>query len=107
MNSKNVPLVNGGVMTLINSQLAGKITFNCVHFSTDPNQGDIPTIARLLLAAAISQGGSIRITTQINGTTDAITFNGVTAESVPPYMIAGNDVVTIPVTFNYQSWVLA
>jgi hypothetical protein len=103
-NAKNVPLVNGGVITLVNAQKAGKLTINATHFSSDPTQGDFVLIAQLLQSAALSVGGLLRFTTGLNGSNDPITFFGVTIARVPPIMLAGNDVPAYPVVVAYQSW---
>ena len=103
-NAKNVPLVDGGVITLVNSQKAGRITINALHFSDDPLQGDITALGLALQDAALSVGGVIRFTSEFNGVVSAITFFNVTLARVPPIMIAGNDIPTYPVVFAYQYW---
>jgi hypothetical protein len=103
-NSKVVPLVNGGVITLVNGNKAGRLTINAIHFSADPLQGDLPLIAQTLQGLALSVGGVLRFTTGLNGTDDPITFFGVTIARVPPLILMGNDVPPYPCILDYQTW---
>ena len=74
------------------------MTFNVVKTGTE---GDMAKIANFLKAAGDSQGGTIRITQEINGKTEGTTFKYCTVRSCPPLNIQGNDAADYQVVWNY------
>jgi hypothetical protein len=97
-SSKIVALANGNSLTITNNNGAGTLTFNVVKTGTE---GDMVKIANFLKAAGDSQGGTIRITQEINGATEGNTFKACTVRSCPPLNIQGNDAADYQVVWNY------
>ena len=97
-SSKLVALANGNTITITNNNGSGTLTFNVVKTNT---AGDMAKIANFLKAAGDSVGGTIRITQEINGTTDGTTFYACTVKSCPPLNIQGNDAADYQVVWNY------
>ena len=97
-SSKIVALANGNTITITNNNGAGTLTFNVIKTKTD---GDMASIASKLKKAGDSQGGTIRITQEINGATDGTTFYACTVKSCPPLIIQGNDAPDYQVVWNY------
>jgi hypothetical protein len=97
-SSKIVALANGNSLTITNNNGAGTLTFNVVKTGTE---GDMVKIANFLKAAGDSQGGTIRITQEINGKTEGNTFKACTVRSCPPLNIQGNDAADYQVVWNY------
>lgn len=106
-NSKVVLLVDGSAITLTNTARAGTFTITAVHGGQTISDGDVVLIARQLQLLGDSVGGQLRVATQINGVTDALTFLGVTLKVFDLLLLAGNDVPEYPVDFNYQDWVVS
>jgi hypothetical protein len=110
-NSKMVPLVDGGTVSLTNSIKAGRVTINALRtvssaVAVSVTSGDIVVIANALQAdgMADNQGGTIMFSYGFNGAQETIIFEGVTLVSVPPLLLAGNDLPVYPVVFNYGSY---
>lgn len=99
-SSKIVVLANGNTITITNTNDAGTLTFNVVKTAT---AGDMVKIANFLRRAGDSVGGTIRISQEVNGKNEAVTFNGCTVKSVPPLNIQGNDASDYQVVWNYGS----
>ena len=97
-SSKIVALANGNSLTITNNNGAGTLTFNVVKTGTD---GDMVKIANFLKNAGDSQGGTIRITQEINGKTEGNTFKACTVRTCPPLNIQGNDAADYQVVWNY------
>ena len=97
-SSKIVALANGNSLTITNNNGAGTLTFNVVKTGTE---GDRVKIANFLKNAGDSQGGTIRITQEINGKTEGNTFKACTVRSCPPLNIQGNDAADYQVVWNY------
>ena len=97
-SSKIVALANGNSLTITNNNGAGTLTFNVVKPGTD---GDMVKIANFLKNAGDSQGGTIRITQEINGKTEGNTFKACTVRTCPPLNIQGNDAADYQVVWNY------
>lgn len=107
-NSKLIPLVDGGTVSLTNPIRAGKLTINALRIQNalNPASGDMILIASSLLEAGVadSQGGTISFSFGFNGVQEKITFNTVTLVSCPPITLAGNDLPVYPVVWNYASF---
>jgi hypothetical protein len=103
-NSKVVPLLNGNSITITNNNKAGTITFNACKLSGDMAKGDITEIATYLISQGDSQGGVLRISFGLNGTTYGITFIAVTVKTAPPLKVAGNDIPDYGIEFLYGSY---
>ena len=97
-SSKIIMLANGNTVTITNNNGAGSITFNVVKTG---NEGDLVKIANKLKRVGDSVGGTIRITQEINGKTEAQTFYACTVRSCPPLNIQGNDAADYQVVWNY------
>ena len=97
-SSKIITLANGNTLTITNNNGAGTLTFNVVKTG---NAGDMVKIANALKKAGDSVGGTIRITQEINGVTEARTFYACTVRSCPPLNIQGNDAADYQVVWNY------
>ncbi len=113
-NSKLVPLVDGGTVTLTNSMRAGRVTINALRVTnsiTDPTTGDLPLIAMTLQGLSDNVGGTLVFSypVTLNGTdvTQTITFHYVTVVTVPPLIMAGNDIIVYPVVLNYAYYDVA
>lgn len=103
-NSKVVLLVDGSAITLTNTARAGMFTMNVADTGLAITDGNLVEIARTLQQTGDSNGGSLRVATSFNGATKAITLIGVTLKVFDLIILAGNDVPTYPVEFNYQDW---
>lgn len=97
-SSKVICLANGNTISITNNNGAGTLTFNVVKTAT---AGDMVKIANFLRRAGDSVGGIIRITQEVNGTTEAVTFEACTVKSCPPLNIQGNDAADYQVVWNY------
>ena len=97
-SSKVIALANGNTITITNNNGAGSLTFNVTKTATS---GDMVKIANALKAAGDSIGGTIRITQEINGVTEAVTFSACTVKTCPPLTIQGNDAADYQVVWNY------
>ena len=100
-SSKIVSLANGNTLTITNNNGSGSLTFNVVKTG---DTGDMVKIANALKKAGDSQGGTIRITQEINGKTEGQTFKGCTVRSCPPLNIQGNDAADYQVVWNYGEY---
>lgn len=97
-SSKIVALANGNTITITNNNGSGNLTFAVVRGGGD---GDLVKISNSLKKAGDSQGGTIRITQEMNGATVATTFYACTVKSCPPLNIQGNDAAEYQVVYNY------
>ena len=97
-SSKIIMLANGDTITITNNNGAGSLTFNVTKTGSS---GDMVKIANALKKAGDSVGGTIRITQEINGATEGMTFVACTVKSCPPLNIQGNDAADYQVVWNY------
>lgn len=97
-SSKVICLANGNTISITNNNGAGTLTFNVVKTATE---GDMVKIANFLRRAGDSVGGLFRITQEINGITNAVTFETCTVRSSPVLNIQGNDAADYQVVWNY------
>lgn len=97
-SSKIIPLANGDTITITNNNGSGSLTFNVTKTGAT---GDMVKIANYLKKAGDSVGGTIRITQEINGKTEAKTFTACTVRGCPPLNIQGNDAADYQVVWNY------
>ena len=97
-SSKVVALANGNTITITNNNGAGSLTFTVCRTAVD---ADMVTIANQLKKAGDSQGGTIRITEEVNGSTRSTTFYACTVKSCPPLNVQGNDAPDYQVVWNY------
>lgn len=97
-SSKIIMLANGDTITITNNNGAGSLTFNVTKTGA---AGDMVKIANFLKKAGDSMGGTIRITQEINGKTEGMTFIACTVRSCPPLNIQGNDAADYQVVWNY------
>ncbi|MBP5792061.1 MAG: hypothetical protein J6W46_00255 [Spirochaetaceae bacterium] len=97
-SSKIIMLANGDTITITNNNGAGSLTFNVTKTGA---AGDMVKIANFLKKAGDSVGGTIRITQEINGRTEGMTFTACTVRTCPPLNIQGNDAADYQVVWNY------
>lgn len=97
-SSKIIALANGDTITITNNNGSGSLTFNVTKTGA---AGNLVKIANKLKKAGDSVGGIIRITQEINGKTEGITFKACTVRTCPPLNIVGNDAADYQVVFNY------
>ena len=118
-NSKLIPLVDGGTVTITNAMLAGRVTINALRVGNPASggfigtsfsdlSGDLVLIANFLQALGDNTGGTLTLSWGIGITgqqaTAKITFSAVTVARCPPAIIAGNDLPVYPVVLNYASY---
>lgn len=97
-SSKIVTLANGNTITITNNSDAGTLTFSVTRTKS---VGDMVSIAKFLRKAGDSQGGTFRITQEINGVTEGTTFYKCTVKSCQILNIQGNDAPDYQVVWNY------
>lgn len=97
-SSKIIMLANGDTITITNNNGAGSLTFNVTKTGS---AGDLVKIANYLKKAGDSVGGTIRITQEINGATEGVTFAACTVRTCPPLNIQGNDAADYQVVWNF------
>lgn len=97
-SSKIVALANGNTITITNNNGAGSLTFTVCRTNAE---ADMVLIANSLKKAGDSQGGSIRVTEEVNGATRSTTFYACTVKSCPPLNVQGNDAPDYQVVWNY------
>lgn len=100
-NSKVIALANGNSITITNNNRSGSLTFNVTNTNAE---GDMIKIAKFLKMSGDSQGGTIRITQEINGVTDGDTYYACTVKSCPNRIIQGNDAPDYQVVWNYGEY---
>jgi hypothetical protein len=97
-SSKIIMLANGDTITITNNNGAGSLTFNVTKTGA---AGDMVKIANFLKKAGDSVGGIIRITQEVNGRTEGVTYTACTVRTCPPQNIQGNDAADYQVVWNY------
>lgn len=97
-SSKVVALANGNSITITNNNGSGSLTFTVVRTN---GETDMVKIANFLKKAGDSQGGTFRITQEVNGSTVSSAFFACTVRSCPPLIIQGNDAPENQVVWNY------
>lgn len=102
--SKVVLLVDGSAITLTNTAKAGMLTVNAVDTGGTVADGNPVACARELQQVGDSLGGQLRVATLINGVVNAITLLGFTLKTFDLLRLAGNDIPTYPIEWNYQDW---
>ena len=118
-NSKMIPLVDGGTVTITNSVLAGRLTINALRVGNPQSggfsgqnftdlSGDFILIANFLQALGDNVGGTLTLSwgVGISGSqsTEKISFSTATVARCPPVIIAGNDLPVNPIVLNYASY---
>jgi hypothetical protein len=106
-NSKRVPLVDNTTAGLTNSQKSGRITWTCTRTTSSNGSSDVMTVSRLMVAAGDSIGGTLTITTSINGTDEKVIYYNCTSASNPPQILAGNNVPDYTVIWDYADFAFA
>ena len=118
-NSKMIPLVDGGTVTITNSVLAGRITINALRVGNPQSggfsgqtfsdlSGDFILIANFLQALGDNVGGTLTLSwgVSVSGKpfTANVSFSTVIVARCPPAIIAGNDLSVYPIVLNYASY---
>jgi hypothetical protein len=102
--SKVTLLVDGSAITLTNVARAGMVTISAADTGGTVADGNMVAIARELQQIGDSLGGQLRVATTINGIVNAITLLFMTLKTFDLIKLAGNDIPTYPVEWNYQDW---
>ena len=103
-NSKMVLLVDGSAITLTNNARATRFTMMAVDTGGGVADGNLIECIRTLQGLGDSFGGTFRVATLINGTTNAITFLTVTFATGDLLNLAGNDIPDYTIEFNSADW---
>jgi hypothetical protein len=99
-NSKRVPLVDNTTAGLTNSQRSGRFTWTCTR-KGDITAGDVVRVSQAMVAAGDSIGGTLTITTSLNGVDEKTIFYNCTCATCPPLMLAGNNVPDYTIVWDY------
>ncbi len=102
--SKRVPFIDGSTGALVNAVTAGQITFRCARVGTTVQSGDLPLMAAYIQKIGDQLGSTITISYTMNGILETWTFYGCTLVSVPPLILAGNDIPIYDVVFSYDDY---
>jgi len=97
-------LVDGSVITITNSLLAGTLTLQVLEQGGFVGVGCFITALQLVQSSGDSVGGTFTVQRNFNGTTRIRVYYGVFVRNVPHERIAGNAVVPYPVQLYYAGW---
>ena len=98
-------LVDGSVVTITNSNLAGEITLQVVRTTGLVGTGDFVAAAHLVIASKDDVGGTFTVIESVNGKRLVTVFYGTSFKRVPHLRKAGNAVIPYPMTLLYSGWV--
>jgi len=97
-------LVDGSVITITNSLLAGTLTLQVLEQGGFVGVGDFITALQLVQSSGDSVGGTFTTVRSFNGITRIRVYYGVFVRNVPHEKVAGNAVVPYPVQLYYAGW---
>ena len=97
-------LVDGSVLTITNHLLAGSMVLPIVRTTSLVGTGDFIAAAHLVIGSKDDTGGTFTVIQNIQGKRIVTVFYGVSFKNLPHLRIAGNAVVTYPVTMLYTGW---
>ena len=97
-------LVDGSVITITNTLLAGTLSLQILEQGGFVGRGDLIAALQLIQSTGDSVGGTFTIVRQFDGITRVRVYYGVFVKHVPHERIAGNSVVVYPVQLYYAGW---
>jgi hypothetical protein len=97
-------LVDGSVITITNSLLAGTLTLQVLEQGGFVGVGCFITALQLVQSSGDSVGGTFTVQRNFNGITRIRVYYGVFVRNVPHERVAGNAVVPYPVQLYYSGW---
>jgi hypothetical protein len=100
-NSVMIVLVDGSTITLTNTVTAGTLKFAAVRHSNDYRRGDLVAYANHLLQLGAIVGSTIVIAFPFNGEMLRFTLANCNVKTLKQLTLAGNDVNTHEIEFNY------
>jgi hypothetical protein len=98
-------LVDGSVVTITNHLSAGTATIQVIQTTGLVGTGDLIAAAHLVIGSKDNTGGTLTVIREIDGKRIVTIFYGVAWKNVPHLRLAGNAVVTWPVTMLYAGWI--
>jgi len=97
-------LVDGSVITITNSILAGTLTLQVLEQGGFVGKGCFITALQLVQSTGDSVGGTFTTVRNFDGIERIRVYYGVFVKNVPHEKIAGNAVVPYPVQLSYAGW---
>jgi hypothetical protein len=97
-------LVDGSTITITNHASAGRMTLQVLETTGFVGTGDFIAALHLIRASKDSIGGTLTVIRWFNGRKRIRVYTGVSAESVPDEIIAGNALAPYPVVLTYGAW---
>lgn len=97
-------LVDGSVITITNTLLAGTMTLQVLEQGGFVGRGDFITALQLIQSNGDSVGGTFTTVRNFDGITRVRVYYGVFVRNLPHERVAGNAVVPYPVQLYYAGW---
>jgi len=97
-------LVDGSVITITNSLLAGTLTLQVLEQGGFVGVGCFITALQLVQSSGDNVGGTFTVIRNFSGVTRVRVYYGVFVKNVPHERVAGNAVVPYPVQLYYAGW---
>jgi len=97
-------LVDGSVITITNTLLAGTLTLQVLEQGGFVGRGCFITGLQLVQSSGDSVGGTFTTVRNFDGITRVRVYYGVFVKRVPHEKVAGNAVVPYPVELYYAGW---
>lgn len=97
-------LVDGSVITITNTLLAGTLTLQVLEQGGFVGRGDFITALQFVQSSGDGVGGTFTVVRNFDGITRIRVYYGVFVRNVPHERVAGNAVVPYPVQLYYSGW---
>lgn len=97
-------LVDGSVITITNTLLAGVLTLQVLEQGGFVGRGDFISALQLVQSNGDNVGGTFTTVRNFDGITRVRVYYGVFVKNVPHEKLAGNAVVVYPVQLLYAGW---
>jgi hypothetical protein len=97
-------LVDGSVITITNTLLAGTLTLQVLEQGGFVGKGCFITALQLVQSLGDDVGGTFTTVRNFDGNTRVRVYYGVFVRNVPHERVAGNAVVPYPVQLYYSGW---
>jgi len=97
-------LVDGSVIHITNTLLAGTLSLQVLEQGGFVGRGDFITALHLVLSTGDDLGGTFTVVRSFNGTPRVRVYYGVFAKNVPHERVAGNAVIPYSVQLSYAGW---
>jgi hypothetical protein len=97
-------LVDGSVITITNTLLAGTMNLSVLEQGGFVGKGDFITALQLVQSSGDNTGGTFTVVRNFDGITRIRVYYGVFVKNVPHEKVAGNAVVPYPVQLLYAGW---